>query len=127
MSKLANETSLEAFGPAGTPGDPEAIVFVARRIAEVYRRALEWAQGVRRAAVDERLSAVLTELAGFADDMIGQIEGIGPRILTGMTEALAQPAGAEPKVVDVSFKVTIPNTERFEQAVAKALHELALQ
>ena len=127
MSKLTNQTLPEAFGPPGTPGDPEAIVFVARRLAEVYRRALEWAQGVRRASVDERLSAVLTELAGFTDDIIGQIERIGPQLLAGISEALAQPAGAEPKVVDVSFKVTIPNMERFEQAVDKAVHELGLR
>jgi hypothetical protein len=127
LSKLTNEVSQEAFGPPGTPGDPEAIVFVARRIGEVYRHALEWAQEVRRAVVDERLTAVVEELAGFADDIIGQIEGVGPRFLAEINEALAQPAGAVARVVNFNLKVTVPNLERFRQALDKLSHELGLR
>jgi hypothetical protein len=126
LVQLTNETSLKAFGPPGTPGDPEAIIFVARRIGEVYRRALEWAQGVRCVAMDERLQAVLNELAGFAHDVIRQIESIGPRILTGIHEALSQPEGAETKVIEFSFNLTIPNIERFEEVLDKAMHDLGV-
>jgi uncharacterized protein DUF4062 len=127
LVKLTNEVSLEAFGPLGTPGDPEAIIFVACRIGEVYRYALEWAQGVRRAAADERLLAVLTELAEFADDMIRQIEDFGPRFLTQINEALLQSEGAEPIVVEFLFEITVPNIERFEGALDEAMHDLGLQ
>jgi hypothetical protein len=127
LSKLMNEVLHEAFGPPGTPGDAEAIVFVARRIGEVYRCALEWAQGVRRAAVDERLSAVVAELAGFADDIIGQIEGVGPQFLDRINEALTQPPGAEASVVEVALTLTIPNFERFQQALRIVLDELGLE
>jgi hypothetical protein len=127
MSKLTNEALRDAFGPAGTPGDLESIVFVARHIAETYRQALEWAQRVRRAAADQTLSRVVAELAGFADDIISQLEAFGPRILAGIDEALAQPAGAQARVVEVTLEPRIPNLERFKQALETTLHELGLR
>lgn len=123
---LVNEVAPQAFGPLGTHGDPETIVFVARRIGDVYRHLLEWAQMVRRAAVDERLTAVVTELAGFADGIIGQIESLGPRVLAGIDEALAQPSSEGVKVLHVTLELAIPNVERFQQALDQALLDLGL-
>jgi len=126
LGKLVNEESQKAFGPPGTPGDPEAIIFAARRIGDVYRHALEWAQEVRRAAVENRLVAIVEQLAGFVGHIVEQIEKVGPSLLTKITEAPAQPAGAEATTVKLSFEIAIPNFEHFQQALEKLKHELNL-
>lgn len=42
LTRLFHEALPAAFGPDGTPGDPDSILYVANRVGDIYRAALQW-------------------------------------------------------------------------------------
>lgn len=117
---LMNNALPEAFGKPGEPGNIREIVFVARRIVQAYRRAIEWSQHVRQASGDDRLRPVLDAMAKFPNDIIRKIEGLGPHIKTELEKALQEPKTGGPVVVDITLTLDICGADEF----AVAMHQL---
>lgn len=111
IERLINEALPEALGPPGQPGDAGAIIFVAKRLGELYRRAIEWSQDLRRYQLPDECRAVDDKLALFADGVIAELEKFGPRILNQITDALTSAPPGKRRVVEMTLTITAPNTQ----------------
>lgn len=113
LEKLINDAVQQAFGPAGEPGDTEAIVFVARQVGAVYREAIEWSQRVKRAAGDERFSKVVESMAQLSRNIVEKIENYGPDLLLQIENALANPRPEGKQVITMTLIIGLYKHEEF--------------
>jgi len=93
---LSSESQEWAFGAPGTPGDPERIVHLARRVAGIYEFLLDWSANIRATATPEehsRLYDLVARLASrpieesraFIDEMIVKLADVPERLARGET------------------------------------------
>ncbi len=103
FTTLLNHAAPAAFGAPGKAGDLREIVFVSRKLIQIYRQALEWSQRVRRASGDERLAPVLEAMAKFPGDIVKKIEWLGPYMKTHVEAGLEQVRAGRKAVVDIAL------------------------
>jgi hypothetical protein len=96
--------------------DVAIIAYGTREIGRIYRETINWAMRIRRAHLPEDWRPVAQEMALMTDDLIGQIEKLGPSAQKEIDEALAQP-GDGPVVVTLGFSISASNVERFNEAL----------
>jgi hypothetical protein len=80
----------KAFRPPGENGNLQEIAFVARELASVYQNAIEWAQDVRRAHVEEDFQGAQEVLATTLHQMIENLGKWPNEILFAIQEAVAK-------------------------------------
>ena len=109
----------KAFGPAGTPGDTSAIVFVADTIADLYRDSLLWALRVRTANVGERFQGITTAVGDMMDDVVQQLAQFGPHVKAQIEAALAAPKTGVP--IKITLTISMPESamQSFENELAR--------
>ena len=110
----------KAFGPAGTPGDTSAIVFVADTIADLYRDSLLWALRVRTANVGERFQRITTAVGDMMDDVVQQLAQFGPHVKAQIEAALAaRPLTGVP--IKITLTISLPESamQSFENELAR--------
>ena len=109
----------KAFGPAGTPGDTSAIVFVADTIADLYRDSLLWALRVRTANVGERFQRITTAVGDMMDDVVQQLAQFGPHVKAQIEAALAAPKTGVP--IKITLTISLPESamQSFENELAR--------
>ena len=71
---LFNKALPKAFGAPGEPADVEEIVYVGKRLAEIYRRALEWTAEFRQIQVEDEFSRLLEITSRAPNNLIEEIE-----------------------------------------------------
>ncbi len=64
----------KAFGAPGEPGDVEEIIYAAKRLAEFYRRILEWNAEFRHIQVEDEFHRLLELTSKMSHNAIGEIE-----------------------------------------------------
>jgi hypothetical protein len=74
LDTLINTGLPKALGAPGEPGNVEDLVYVGKRIAEVYRSILEWTVEFRRAQVDKKFSRLLELVPKMSYNLIEEIE-----------------------------------------------------
>src|SRR5436853_4287402 len=55
INQIFGQVLQDALGPPGIPGNPELIVYVAQKLAEVYKNAILWSREVRMVQVEDEL------------------------------------------------------------------------
>jgi hypothetical protein len=127
-SGLLNDKSgmEEAFGPSGVPGNPKAIILLARMVADVYQEAIEWAQRLRRTHCPQQAKAAMDALSAFSLDLIEKLEGFGPWILRDLEEALQTAANGKRVERQIVLQITIDPTaaKRFSEAIKQLEAEM---
>jgi hypothetical protein len=98
--------------------DVGTIAYGARQIGRIYRETIEWAMRIRRAHLPEDWRPIAREMALMTNDLINQIEKLGPTAMEQIDQALAQP-GDGPVVVTLGFSVSASNVERFNETLAR--------
>ncbi len=109
-----------AAGPPGQPGSVAELAFVARGFGQLYRSAIEWSQRVSGAYVAADWQSVCRELARFMDNVIEQVETLGPHVLADVAlgeERAAKEGG--PVVVNRVVSINITNLDGFNRELAK--------
>ncbi len=71
---LVNTALPKALGPPGISGDVEEIAYVAKRLAEVYRRILEWTIEFRHILVEDEFSRLLELTSRMSHNAIEELE-----------------------------------------------------
>ncbi len=123
FDKLGNEVLQKALKPSGQPGDVAEIVFVARKVGQVYQEMIEWSQRIRRANIDECFRPVALEMAEFMRDTIERIEAFGPNLLQQIEEALEEATPESPKTITATLKIDLSNLDRFSEALRQTERE----
>src|ERR1700687_3270709 len=87
-SHLVNQVLPEAFGARGVSGDASKIVYVARRLAGAYEKAIEWARDARQTTAPDEYKPLITIVGTFLNDIIRQIEVFTEEVLTKTESAI---------------------------------------
>ncbi len=126
LNDLMNVTLQEALGPPGTPGDPDAIVFVADTMADLYRDSILWSLRLRTANVDERFQRVMAAIGDMMDNLVQQVAAFGPDVKAQIKEALAAPKTGVPRVLEMTLTVSVPEAalRAFNDELARLKREL---
>lgn len=120
LNHLLNVEAGASFGEPGQPGDPDHIIWIARKIGEIVQTALEWSHRVRRARVHEPFNRAAMEMSSFADDVIEQLVSFPDSKLTEIEKALLVPVSEAPIVLHWTVTITLRNLEAFNEAFAEA-------
>ncbi|WP_421863982.1 DUF4062 domain-containing protein [Parvibaculum sp.] len=112
-TRLVNETLQEAFGPSGQPGSAPQIVFVAKRLGRVYREAMEWSFGVRRAHSEEdEFRGLVDALGNCSRDLVEKLGNWTATLVPGIEDALCEAnSGAAGGARTVSFTMAFEAAE----------------
>jgi nucleoside phosphorylase len=109
LTCLVDEPLRDARGPKGMPGDPEAICYVAARMAEVYRAALEWGISWSGLECDWRNARQFIELMPrYLGGILIAIERL-PVDIEKQIEVARTYRGDAPATLRVDFTLDIPD------------------
>ena len=117
LMATVNANHEDAFGPTGEDGNPLAIAAFARRLARLYRQAIEWVQSVRFAEVEPTCRSLAYELSFMANTALTAVEQYGPDLKRQLEAASQLPSGSH---VRITAKLTLeaPNADRIFAAFA---------
>lgn len=121
ISNLVNVALPEALRPSGTSGDIPEMKFVAQRLGDGYRNAIEWSQRVRRIHVEDEYKQLLKEMSLWTDNMIEGIENFGPSFLRQIDEALLNHSGEEPTTIEATLILEVSNMDRYNEELYRVL------
>lgn len=106
---LVNQELQKAFGPPGVQGNAEAIVYVAVRLADIYRRSIEWSISLTRVNTDAEFSEVLRLSSLLVSDIIDQIRLFSAELSNALSTPAPECASEnEPRVVALTLTLTVP-------------------
>lgn len=116
----------EALNPEGVPANSKQIVWVAKKLIEVYFHALNWSQRVRHVHTTASLRPIFVEMTNFPDDLIVKLETFGPRLLSELDSIQLLPKGV-PKVISITLTPEINAGPHFndlmEECYMRSLRE----
>ena len=124
LNRLGSDAIEQSFGPPGQPGDPDEIVFITRKLADIYREAIEWTQRIRRASFDDELLTLQSEMAIFSSSIIDQIGILGSDVKKQLLDFLAMPEPRQHRVIDIKITLSIPNSEKFTSTMKSTYAEI---
>jgi hypothetical protein len=114
----------KAFGPKGQSGDPARIVYVAKRLADIYRSALEWPQRFHRYAVPQELANVM-RLCGSAGSAVAQsIRDFSEQLQRELERAKVPPPANGP-AVEIRLNLTLNVPEGYGDAISREMSRIA--
>lgn len=99
-----------AFGPPGEPGDVEEIVYVAKRLAEVYRLILEWTIEFKHTQVDDEFSHLLELIARMSHNAIEEIEAFDIDLNQQIDSTIRRyEESKQPQTLNITLTLTCPD------------------
>jgi hypothetical protein len=117
---IINVALQEALGPPGVAGDPEAIVYVGRKLANLYREAIQWSLDFKNIDVDDDFRRIVELTGRMTTNMVYEIEEFSARYQTTLEETLANlPKPGEQRVIDLTLKVTMPDMTELHAEVER--------
>lgn len=108
---LINEFSQTAFGSPGAPGDPEAIVYLADRIARCYRYSIEWRRKSAEVRVDDRFRTLLSLFSAMADEFRANFDDFRRQIADLIAEVDQSVATGLPLERTLTLRLTAPDAQ----------------
>lgn len=116
---IVNEALPAALGPQGVPGDPEAIVYTAKRLGEIYRAGLGWKLDFLRVDVREELHRVRLLAGCVCDNFPSEIEEFCRTVREEVPRAIATARSGKRTEVSLTLKLTCPDLTEHEAEVAR--------
>jgi hypothetical protein len=108
LDLLLNTALPEAMAPPGIAADAEAIIDVARKIAEGHRRAIEWVLAIRRHVSDRPpIQRVLRAAERLVHNLIREVREFSETLETTIQSALADGAPG-PKQFELTRVLSVP-------------------
>lgn len=108
-----------AFGPPGISGDAEAILYVADRLANLYRATLEWKLDFRRMALPAEMERLRSIEAGYCDNMVREIEEFSRKLKEFLSVAIPSLHAGRPARLDLWM--TWPDRGEYNQEADRVL------
>jgi hypothetical protein len=115
LNVLFNTALPKAVGAPGEPGNVEEIVYVGKRMAEVYRSILEWTAEFRRIQVDDKFSRLLELTAHMSHNAIEEIESFVANYNQKIEDTWRRhEATKQPQSLELTLKLTLPDLTELE-------------
>jgi hypothetical protein len=109
IDQIMNRALPQALGPDGEDGDPEAILYCAKKLAGVYRSAMKWRLEFLRVNVPPELEKLKAATASLSEQVAPQIEEFGSRINRELKQAIES---GRPAALHFKLELTSPGTEQ---------------
>lgn len=128
LQKLMQIDLQEAQGAPGESGSVEKIVYVAKRIGDIYQFALEWAIRIRLAVTHPLMRELQEEFALASTSFVDNIESLAKDYAAAIAEAKVQVANGKKAhfelLYDLEFDASrlIVLMDRLRDAVANGEH-----
>jgi hypothetical protein len=108
---LMNQAIQEALGPQGEPGNPELLLYVAKRVAHVRKELVHWALEFRCTDVQPECERLLSLTSDMSKDAIMQIETIPSRLNSEISKAVEAVGRGERYTAELIVKLTTPYSD----------------
>jgi hypothetical protein len=117
---LVNIALPNALGPPGKSGDIEEIIYVAKRLAKVYRRFLEWTIEFRHVLVEDEFSRLLELSSQMSRNVIDELEAFALDYKSGIDRIIQQYEESEkPQSCTITCKLTIPDMTEINGEISR--------
>jgi len=110
-SQLMNQAIQEALGKPGEPGDPEHLVYVARRLSKVRKELVNWSIEFACTKAQPECGKLLTLLSLASRDTIEKIESIPSRLDDEIAKAIAANKRGEKYVAELMLKIEMSHSD----------------
>src|SRR6185503_5953360 len=118
LTQLMNVALTDAMRPDGVPSVPEEIVYVAKRMAQVYRGAIEWIMELNRVHCDEEFKRAVILASEFGSMIVKEVEGFGANTLEKLErEANAPRLPGERRVIEIKLTISSPDLTEFNREI----------
>jgi hypothetical protein len=107
---LTHKALVEALGPSGQPGNPELLLYVAQRVSEIVRQALQWTQDFTSMDVDDEFRRLLELTSNFSRNIIEKIDSLPQLIDAEMDKADAASSRGETYSGKILLVLDMPYT-----------------
>jgi hypothetical protein len=108
--RLVNTALPEAVGAPGEPGSVDAIVYVAKRLGQVYRLVLEWTGEFKHAQVEEDFVHLLEMISTASQNIITEIEEFSVDLHRGVEDAVRRyEETKQPQSFEITLTLTCPD------------------
>jgi len=112
VDRLMNKAFQEAMKEQGVSGDPEHIVYVARKIAQIRREVLVWTIDFNCAEVKPECERLISLISASSQNVLEQLESI-PKLFDEETDkAVAAHERGEQYPAHLHLTLTIPNSDK---------------
>jgi hypothetical protein len=123
VDPLINVALQEALGPPGVAGDAESIVYVAQKLAELYRSAIEWTLEFRRVEVDDDFRNLVRISSRLLSNSINEIEEYSENMHREIREAInTLPPPGEKRTLNFTLTITAPDMSDLYQELSRIRH-----
>jgi hypothetical protein len=116
---LVGTALAEALGPLGKPGNPELLLYVAQRIAEVAHQALRWTNDFTTADVDNDFQRLLDLTSNFSKDVVEKLHSFPQLIEAEIDDALTVIERGETYSGEVILHLDIPVDPELHQEIER--------
>lgn len=119
INKLFNVAIQDAMGLPGQPGDPEKLVYAAKKLAEAYRYAINWTIELQQVETDEEFRSLVSKTSKLPKNMIGEVEQYSQDLKTGLEQVIATHVSGEQRRIEFNLTLTAPDTTELLQEIEK--------
>jgi hypothetical protein len=125
---LVNTALPKAVGAPGEPGDVEEIVNVGKRLAEFYRRILEWTAEFRQIQVMNEFSSLLEIIARLSHNMIKEIEAYAVNLNRQLDDAERRYGETkQPQSLKFTLTLTLPDMTEIDDELHRLSDRLGFE
>jgi hypothetical protein len=125
---LINTALPKALGPPGKPGNVEEIVYVAKRLAEVYLRIIEWTIEFGCIQVDDEFSHLMELISRMSHNAIEEIEKFAIDYKQGIDDAMRQyEESKQPQSFEVTCTLTCPDMTELNGEIRRLMGQMGSQ
>ena len=119
---LVNSTLQDALRPPGTPGDPEAILFVTESLGGLYRDAMQWSERLRTVNTHRCFVVLLQTVGSMLDSFVVQLEEFSAQIIEALAHVLPAAQRGENEAIELTLTLSVaPEVmQRFQREIAAA-------
>lgn len=114
FSQLMNDALPVAFGAPGVAGDASQIVYVAKRAAGTYEKAIEWALEFKRLHTRDEFVQLLDIVSRMTKNIIQEISDFAEHVHARTNAALSRSLSDGEKIeLELTMTITVPDLTEF--------------
>jgi hypothetical protein len=119
VNQIMNQAFVQALGPEGEDGDPEAILYCAKRLADVYKGAMKWRLEFVKINIPDQLDKLKAATASLCDHIPPQIEEFASEINRELKQAIVDMEAGKSVSLHIRLELTTPGADGIDREVSR--------